>query len=366
MPKKKSTKRLFSHHRHTGRLLPKHHTSYPIVALLLLMVGVLLTHITIQARAADVVVTAAANGPLPPGPAVILDPVNDQRFTEIPIQVSGTCPSPYFVKIYRNDVFSGATQCNSDGTFLLYIDLFVGENKLEARIYNAADQEGPRSAVVTVFYDPPAPPPGGPTGPPAPGTPPGQSGGGGGSPGPSIEKEKPFFITTDKYFKAIFEGQEIEWDFGIVGGDGPFYITVAWGDGATTVISNVRERNFTVSHTYRKGPEPREYYPVTVIVTDTKSRKATLQVFTILNDRLQAGAGGGTGAGNGPGDLGDGKPFISNEFLRRILLAWPAYGVTVLMATSFWLGGQHTAFIWLHRPGKLPRPKFRKQRHRQA
>lgn len=359
MPKKKQTKRLFSHHRHTGRVLPKHHTSYPLVALLLLMVGVLLGHITLQARAADVFVTAAANGPLPLTPAVILNPQEGQRFTDFPVAVSGTCPSPYFVKLYRNDVFSGSTQCNPDNTFLLYTDLFVGENRLEARIFNAADQEGPRSPAVTVFYDPPTPP--------AP--PPGNGGGtptpapSGESPGPAIETEKPFFITTETYFKAIFVGQEIKWGFGIVGGDPPFHITVAWGDGATTVVSNVDERNFTVAHTYTKGPESREYFPVAISVTDTKNRKATLQVFSILNDRIVPGTGSGE---EQDGGLGDGKPFISNEFLRRILVAWPAYGVTVLMAASFWLGEQHTALIWLHRPGKLPRPKLHRHRHRRV
>jgi hypothetical protein len=322
MPKrrqsKKHQKKLFSHHRHTGKVLPHHHTSYPLVALLLLMVGVLLLHTTIQARAATVAVTATANGPLPPSPAVIQSPKTGDRFTDYPIPVSGTCPAPYFVKLFRNQTFSGSTQCKNDGTFLIYTDLFLGKNELEARIYNAADQEGPQSGIVTVYLDE-LPASASPTVPNE-----GQS---------STGQVQPFFITSDIYFKAIYDGDEIDWRFDIVGGDMPFHVTVAWGDGGTSTLNNLSKDSFTVTHTYNKSPEAREYYPVVASITDADGRKASLQVFTILNNRLVSGLG----------STSDTDQPMGTSW-QRIMLA--AYGVTVLMAISFWLGGHHGFAIW--------------------
>jgi len=321
MVKKKTSKKLFSHHRHTGKVLPRQHTSYPLIVLVLLMVGVLLGHVTMQARAADVVVTATANGPLPPSAAVILSPKDGDRFTDFPIAVSGTCPAPYFVKLYRNQAFSGSTQCNNDGTFLIYTDLFVGKNELEVRVVNAADQEGPRSNVVTVYFDQPITqaPPGSPSAPSS--TPERES---------SAGEPKPFLITSDIFFKAIYDNDEVTWKFGIVGGRAPFHITVAWGDGSTSTLSRVGENEFTVTHKYRRGAQAREYYPVAVSVTDSDGRKASLQVFTILNNRLIPGLGSTSE---------DNQPLSGSALLQRVALS--AYGVTTLMAISFWLGERH-------------------------
>jgi hypothetical protein len=322
---KKPAKRLLSHHRHTGKMLHHRHTSYPLVVLLLLMVGVFLAHATLQVRAATVKVTAVANGPLPPGPAVITNPKTGDRFRDIPIPVSGTCPYPYFVKLFRNQVFSGSTQCKSDGTFLIYTDLFEGKNDLEARIYNAADQEGPRSNIVTVYYDIPVP-----VTPPSESLPPGERG------RPPTGVQEPFFITTDVFFKAVYDNQAVQWRFGIVGGKQPYHITVAWGDGSTSTLQNIRGKAFTVRHVYRKGAETREFYPVAVSVTDSKGRKATLQVFTVLNNRLIPGLGS-----TAPDEL---PP--DSSLWRRLLMAWPVYVVTVLMAVSFWLGEHRGFLIW--------------------
>ena len=350
---------LFSHHRHTGRVLHHRHTSYPLVALLLLMVGLFLLQATLQTRAATVLVTATANGPLPPAAAVILVPETGDRFSAIPILVSGTCPAPYFVKLFRNQVFSGSVQCASNGTFQLYSDLFEGKNELEARIYNAADQEGPRSNIVTVHYDIPVPV-----------TPPAEPGGGTQTPAtPSTPGDlpagrqpsglsKPFFVTTDVFFKAIYEDEEVEWRFDIVGGEQPFDVTVAWGDGSTSTIRDLRDDTFTVGHVYPRGPNVRDYYPVAVRVIDKDGREATLQVFTILNSHLTPGVG----TGSSDDQQRDG-------LLWRILLSWPVYAVTILMAVSFWLGERRGLIILARGPKaiqKFHRKHFYKPPRRHA
>lgn len=361
MPRKKKPAKLLSHRRHTGKVLHHRHTSYPLVVLLLLMVGVFMVQATRGVRADEVVVTATSNGPLPPSAAVILDPVNGQRFTGIPIPVSGTCPYPYVVKLYRNNLFSGSTQCNPDGTWLLFSDLFAGENELIARIFNFADQEGPQSTPVVVHYDVPVPP----TSPAQPDNSPQQSPTGPGAPSDDLtpteveEKSKPFFITTDEYFRAIYVGQEITWDFGIVGGNMPFRVTVAWGDGGTTTMSGMDKRHFTVSHTYTKAPTSREYFPVTVSVSEEGDRNATLQVFTILNDRITPGLGRASSDGGSGGG-------IFSPFWR---IAWPAYAVTLLMVISFWLGQRRGLIIFSRAPKsiqKFHRKHFYKPPRRHA
>lgn len=318
--RKKPKKPVLAHHRHTGKLLPREHTSWPFVVLLILMVGVLFTQITFQAKAADVAVTAAANGPLPPTPATITSPQNGASFSQIPITVSGTCPSPYLVKLFRNGVFTGSAQCQPDGTFTITTDLFQGENELQARIYNYADQEGPTSPAVTVTYNPPS------ASTPSGSTP--------GQPGQSVEG--PFFITTDKFFKANLDKPRIDWDFGIVGGAQPFSVIVDWGDGSTTRLDNFIGNQFSVAHLYVKGNQAREYYPMLVKVTDTKGRVATLQTFNILNYSIAAA----TTAPGGNLPSGDTSQGTDNSLLQLILFIWPAFGALILMAASFWLG-QH-------------------------
>jgi hypothetical protein len=347
--KKKQPQKLLSHHRHSGRLLHHRHTSYPIVAMMLLVVGVFLALATFRVRAADIVVTAVSNGPLPPGPAVILSPNDGDRFTSIPIPVSGTCPYPYVVKLYRNNTFSGSVQCNPDDTWLLYTDLFAGENELVAKIVNFADQEGPASAPVTVFYDVPDTP--------TPETPPGETPsptptaprGDGATPAEEIEK--PFVLSTDMFFKAVYVGDEIKWEFQIVGGTAPFTVTVAWGDGGTSTLTGLTDRIFTVSHTYQSAPVSREYFPVSVTAADDKGREATLQVFSILNDRITPAIGGAEGSGGSNSKAGAGGIGTTN-FGRFFNIAWPAYGVTLLMVISFWLGQRRGFLIWGSRAPK--------------
>ena len=341
-PQKKS---LLAHHRHTGKVLQHHHTSYPFIALLLLMLGVLLMYMTFQVSAADVGVTATSNGPLPPSPAIILNPSTGDHFSAIPITVSGTCPTPYLVKIFRNQVFSGSAQCAPDGTFVIQTDLFEGANELEARIYNYADQEGPTSPSVTVTYASPGNSNILPENP---------------SEQQSIEEgtiESPFFIATDKFFKANLDMQRMDWTFNIIGGTQPFDIKVDWGDGGSSKLENLLGNTFSVSHVYAKSSETREYYPMQVKAASSDERIATLQVFNILN--YTDSIGGNIGGSLPTGGTSFPKETAIEKLQEHLKYAWPAYSAITLMAISFWLG-QHTIFVhavghsWAHK-FKLPK-----------
>src|SRR3954469_10172322 len=92
------------------------------------------------------------SSPPPTVPASISVPGTGQSFTTLPITVSGICTNDLLVKIFKNNVFSGSAQCKN-GSYSIQIDLFSGQNELIARIYDALDQPGPDSNVVTVTFN---------------------------------------------------------------------------------------------------------------------------------------------------------------------------------------------------------------------
>lgn len=315
MPKKMPrSKRLhLVHHRHTGRKLHRRHTSYPLVGLLLLSVGVFLSVLSMQVRAVDVVVQAAVNGDPPTVPAVILSPVTDARFTVPTVSVSGTCDPYFFVKIYRNDIFAGSGECSPGGDFTVTIQLFPGRNDLVARTFNVAELEGPPSNTVTVYYDAPVPPP----------------------------RDGPFYLTTEYFFRAAYTGQKIIWDFGITGGSSPYTVTVSWGDGSSDTITNLTSKSFRLEHLYRSPKNQREFFTVTVTVTDADKAQASLQLVAIMNDPDIIGASFAE-----PDD----PAVVASPGTLRLL--WLAFAVTALMGICFYLGerrGQALTDNWYRR-----------------
>lgn len=315
------------------------------------MVGVFLTAMTLQVRAADVTVTAAANGSPPVQAAVILSPEQDDRFTDSSVPVSGTCESGYYVKLFRNEIFSGVALCTDGGTFSITTDLFAGRNDLQARTYNIADHEGPASAIVTVYYDlPDTETPG--------------EGGGGESPGsPSVDTPgyqpggrpdptTPFYLTTEYFFKAAYSGQKISWDFEVMGGQGAYTVYAVWGDGYSDVYPNKEGNKFTIEHVYNTLKEKREFYTVTIRIVDSRGYSASLQLISIMNDPNII-----SGALIRPND---GTPFGAASIVSGLLkFVWSAYGIVLLMGICFWLGerrGENVATAWYRRKLRRRQP----------
>lgn len=325
-PIQKSRRLKLSPKRHTGRRLHKSNTSYPLVGVLLVMVGVLLTAMTLQVKAADVVVTATANGPKPVQPAVILSPANGSQLTDSSTPVSGTCEPGYYIKLYRNEIFSGSALCTPGGTFSILTDLFVGRNDLQARTFNIADEEGPPSNIVTVYYKPQQPIDGGLDG-------------------------SPFYLSTEYFFKAAYSGQKTTWEFDIFGGKGPFTAYVVWGDGYSDRLPASSDETFRIEHIYKTLKDMREYYTVTVRVVDSAGRSASLQLIAIMNDPNII-----SGALVRPNDP---SPFAPGSLFSGLLkFIWSAYGIVLLMGICFWLGerrGESLAAAWYRR--KLRRRK---------
>lgn len=125
---------------------------HPMTALVLLCMGVFIVGSTFKAGADTLTVTAAVHAQPPASPATITSFSDGQHTTESEGDVGGTCPADTYVKVYRNGDFAGVAQCDAQ-TFHVQVSFAPGANKLQARVFNITDDEGPQSSVITIYYD---------------------------------------------------------------------------------------------------------------------------------------------------------------------------------------------------------------------
>ena len=339
MPKrsrKKPLKRsLLVHHRHTGKFLPRQHTSYPLVALLLVLFGVFLGGLTMRTYADptdpishDFTVNASVKGDPPTTSAVIASPLDGSSTAAVPITVNGTCEAGAMIKVYRNNVFSAAVLCAVDSTFSLQSDLFEGVNTLVARSFNTVDDEGPASAPVSITYN--APPP------PAPAT---GSGGASQAAGSSTTPSKAAvntdtpvkpLIKAENDYKGFGVGETVEWQVEIVGGAGPYAVSVDWGDGQKQLISRAGQGAFTISHVYTKVGGYKGSVPIKVSLSDTNGETAFIQLMVIITDKNPVSSMLNLGGTNATPE--------KKSIMSSLLLSWSTYSVAAVVVFSFWLG----------------------------
>lgn len=120
--------------------------------MVLLCLGVFIVGTTFRATADTLNVTATVHAAPLTTPAIITSHYDQQHVNESQADVSGTCPADSYVKLFKNDIFSGVAQCIG-GTFTIPTTFAPGPNKLQAKAYNITDNEGPVVAPITVFFD---------------------------------------------------------------------------------------------------------------------------------------------------------------------------------------------------------------------
>jgi hypothetical protein len=222
-------------------------------------------------------------------------PRNGQVFTQIPITVSGTCSKDYLVEIFKNNVFAGSAICKN-GSYSIQIDLFDGQNDIIARQYDALNQSGPDSAVVTVTFNNTVP----------------NSG------------TRPT-LTTAFAKRGANPGETLSWPLTLSGGTGPYAISVDWGDkGTQELISRSNSGLFNIQHVYTQSG----VYNVIVKVTDANGASAFLQIVGISNGPIQQ-----TASTND-----EGKTLVKKE---RVIIWWPMLVLLILIIIAFWLGKRH-------------------------
>ncbi len=263
--------------------------------------------VSFRAQAETVAVGAQVFGPPPTTPATIVLPAAGSRFSDIPILVSGTCYAGNMVKLYRNNSFSGAVRCASDHTFQLQTDLYEGANELTALPFDALNQAGPASPSMFVYYDVAE----------------------SGSESSDASAVPQFVLVAENLYKGYFTGDVIEWQLTAVGGTPPYAFTIDWGDGSSDLISRASAGDFKVKHTYKKSGDVDDSYAIKVRASDGAGNNAFLQLMVIVREKDGTKAVPGLGSASTP-------PPLRLPFSFKVL--WPAYGVTLLMAVSFWLG----------------------------
>ncbi len=266
------------HHRHTGKVLRHHHTSYRGIFLVLVLLGIVLgvSQYTMPASAEDLVVSAKISAPLPTTPATIDNIADNTQVTEANLTITGTCEtlSPaIIVAIYRSGSPIGSTTCQPDGTFTVDVSLAPGENDLTARSVNITNDFGPDSTTIHVTYTPPAAPiPITPTAAtpedtPSPAEPPTPSEVT--PPDPEL-KLSGLLIRSERAFITFGPGKPAVWNGSFAGGIPPYKVVIDWGDGTTETKNNLMPTPQEFSHTYQKM----QTHYITFTVTDAAGQQS--------------------------------------------------------------------------------------------
>lgn len=231
--------------------------------------------------------------------ATISSPANGASFSATPITVTGLCPSGLLIKIFSNNVFVGSTQCNN-GSYTLLIDLFSGQNELVARDYDALDQQGPDSNTVTVSYNNTK----------------------------FIQFGTSVSLTSNFAKRGANPGDVLDWPIILSGGNGPYAISVDWGDGTPTDLqTQTFAGTFIIKHTYKAAG----VYNIIIKAVDSNGSEGFLQLVGVANGKIgqgtaTAGAKGGSSA------------------LRIKVIWWPMLILLPLIALAFWAGRRNELY----------------------
>lgn len=274
------------HHRHTGKVLSHHHTSYRALGLILLCA----TFVVVGAQwclrqpvGADMLsVTATVPAPLPTEASTITDPADGSTSTTAVIDVRGNCQiltPPTTVAIYDNDLLKGSAPCGPDGTYSAQITLIPGANSLKTRTVTITGGYGPDGSASLVTYLPPEPPK--PEMPPnTPANTPGSA---------PAQPLQPLSVAGPDPYILMNPGKGIIWSGSFGGGNPPYTITIDWGDGTTDVYHNSDGSTQDYGHTYHEYGS----YTMTVTVRDKDGNEATA-TFSVMSVIAPPPISGGT------------------------------------------------------------------------
>ena len=237
--------------------------------------------------------------------ATITTPGNGASFTATPITVNGLCPKGLLVKLFANNVFIGSVSCTT-GSYSLQTDLFSGQNDLVARVYDALDQAGPDSNVVTVnFVD-----------------------------AKFAQFNTRVALSSPYATRGAAPGQELTWPITLSGGIGPYALSVDWGDGsAPDLLSQAFAGNISIKHTYKAAG----VYKMIIKATDSTGTSAFLQLVGVATGKVAVGSASGSSNGGSSGSGGSGA-------IRTKVIWWPAAVMLPLIIATFWVGRRHELY----------------------
>jgi len=229
--------------------------------------------------------------------ATITFPNTNQVFTNVPINAAGLCPGTVLVKMFKNNVFAGSVQC-ANGSYSIQIDLFSGTNELVARVYDDLDQAGPDSNIVNVSFN-----------------------------DTKTGSRNRVSITSNFAKRGAFPGETLTWPLLLSGGNGPYAVSIDWGDGtAADLSSQPFPGAFNIKHIYKDAG----VYNIIIKVVDTDGSSAYLQL---------------VGVGNGPlsqTNTTTGKSASQPVSSANTKIIWqPALIIFPFIISTFWLGKRY-------------------------
>jgi hypothetical protein len=225
--------------------------------------------------------------------ATIAVPDNGATFTSLPITVSGLCPTGLLVKIFANNIFVGSVVC-ANGSYSLQVDLFNGQNDLNAMVYDALDQTGPNSNVVTVNFND----------------------------AQFLQLGTQLTLSSAYAERGSPPGQELTWPIILNGGTAPYALSIDWGDGSGNDLQSVSGAgSVTISHTYKTAG----VYKVVVKATDKNGAEAFLQLVGQATGAIQSNSGKSS----------------SGIIIEYRIIWWPIFALLVLIFVSFWVGRRY-------------------------
>jgi signal transduction histidine kinase len=205
-------------------------------------------------------------------PPTITKPDDGEVFTHKNVDVQGSCMAGLTVVLYRNNVFAGSTTCHANNKYNLTIDLVEGSNELVAQQYDGSGQISDDSNIVTVYYKP--------------------------------KKEvPPLIIDVDYVDVGCSVDKTLRLPVHFIGGEGPYAVSMDWGDGTSSVFLRDNNDQFYANHVCKK---PGIYIGILKVV-DHNGTEATLQYVIIVRGPVSIGGvpSGGPQAGEIPGPIGD-------------------------------------------------------------
>jgi hypothetical protein len=238
-------------------------------------------------------VQGTISSPPPTSSPTISSPGNGSTFTALPVTVRGICTGDLLVKIFKNNVFSGAAVCRN-GSYSIDIDLFSSKNDLVARHYDALDQSGPDSNPVSVTFNDNAAKP---------------------------EIAARISLTTNYARRGANPKELLQWPMVLSGGVAPYAVTIDWGDTAKNDVQTVSTPGeFIIKHTYDSAG----VYKILVKAADKNGAVAYMQL---------------VGVGNGAVDPQKGQVAGATATGTRTVILWQPAAIAIpLILATFWLG----------------------------
>ncbi|MES2971115.1 MAG: PKD domain-containing protein [Patescibacteria group bacterium] len=268
----------------------------PLITVLLAIIFVSISSSVYAAQdSGSIGIEGRISAPPPTQGATISLPRDGQAFTTVPIDVSGICPVGLLVKLFKNNIFSGSQMC-TNGSFSIKVDLFTGTNELVARVYDALDQPGPDSNKVTVSFN--------------------DNKQGAGS---------RVSLTSNFAKRGANPGQTLTWPIILSGGQGPYAISVDWGDGKAPDLKSVENPGtFSIEHIY----DSPGVYNIIIKATDKNGVSAFLQLVGVANGALSQENGTKTDGDNAGG--------------TRTRIIWQPAAISIpFIISTFWLGKRY-------------------------